>query len=105
MLTPGEVRIEVRSSTPASTWSFRNAYAGVLGIADRVEDFRTATSSEQDAGAKKIAMGEFRSELDADKISYRVNLSQPTPADVSHVSWIGEIMAYSCWQTCCRASL
>ena len=58
-----EVRIEAHSSTPADSWSFRNAYAGVLGIAERITDFRAATSSEQDAGAKKIATGEFRSEL------------------------------------------
>ena len=84
----GEVRIEAQSSTPADSWSFRNAYAGILGIAERIDDFRATTASEQDAGAKKIATGEFRSELPANKISYRVNVSKPDAADVSHVSWI-----------------
>ena len=88
MLTPGEVRIEAQSSTPASTWSFRNAYAGILGIAERIGDFRATTSSEQDADVKKIATGEFRSELPANKIDYRVNVSRAGAADVSHVSWI-----------------
>jgi len=85
----GDVRIEAHSSTPADSWSFRNAYAGILGIADRITDFRATTASEQDAGAKKIATGEFRSELPASNISYRVNVSKPSAADVSHVSWIG----------------
>ena len=85
---PGFVRIEAQLPTPADSWSFRNAYAGILGIAERIEDFRATTSSEQDAGAKKIATGEFRSELPASKISYRVNVSKPNAADVSHVSWI-----------------
>ena len=85
---PSQVQIEAQSSTPANSWSFRNAYAGVLGIAERINDFHATTASGQDAGGKKIATGEFRSELPASKISYRVNVSKPTPADVSHVSWI-----------------
>jgi len=88
VLKPGEVKVEVPLSSPARSWSFRNAYAGVLGIAERVEDFRATTASEQDAGAKRIATGEFRSELDARSISYKVRLGQPTAADVSHVSWL-----------------
>jgi hypothetical protein len=88
MLAPGVVRIDAQSLTPATAWSFRNAYAGVLGIADRVKDFRAITASEQDAKVRKLASGEFRSELEVRKISYTVNVSQPTAADVSHVSWI-----------------
>lgn len=52
-----------------------------------MEDFRAVTSSEQDSKARKIATGEFRSELDARKISYRVNVSNFNAADVSHISW------------------
>lgn len=88
MLTPGEIRIEVHSLSAGRSWSFRNAYAGILGIAERVEDFRAITSDAQDAKAKKVATGEFRTDLDALQISYKVKLSQPSPADVSHVSWI-----------------
>lgn len=84
----GEARIEAHSLTPTKTWSFRNSYAGILGIAERIDDFRAVTSSEQDAKANKIATGEFRSELDAGKISYRVDVSKPAAGDVSHVSWI-----------------
>ena len=89
MLPSREVRIEARSTAPAESWSFRNAYAGILGIAERISDFRASTAAEQDAGAKKIATGEFRSEQPATKITYRVDVSKPSAADVSHVSWIG----------------
>lgn len=85
----GPVRIEAHSLIPARSWSFRNAYAGILGIAERVEDFRATASAGRDVQAKKIATGEFRSEADAYKISYRVKLSEPRPEDVSHVSWVG----------------
>ena len=84
----GEVRIAAESSTPVSSWSFRNAYAGILGIAERLQDFRATTSSEQDAKVKKIATGEFRSELPAGKISYSINVSKPGAGAVSHVNWI-----------------
>ena len=84
---PGEVRIEAESSTPAS-WSFRNAYAGALGMAERIEDFRSHGRFRSGCEVKKIATGEFRSELDATKISYRVKLSKPASAIVPHVSWL-----------------
>jgi len=80
---PGEIKVEAELLRPINSWSFRNAYAGVLGIAERVEDFRA-----NDAVITKAAPGEFRSDRDANKISYKVRLSQPTPADVSHVSWV-----------------
>jgi hypothetical protein len=80
---PGEIKIETELSRPLNSWSFRNAYAGVLGIAERVEEFRA-----QDAVVKKAATGEFRSDLKSSKISYTVKLSEPTAAAVSHVSWL-----------------
>lgn len=70
------------------SWSFRNAYAGVLGIAERVENFQAFSSLGEDPRLKKSATGEYRSEFDATRISYNVKLSQPTPRDVSHISWL-----------------
>src|SRR5215510_9113116 len=35
----GELKIRIKSLSAASEWSFRNAYAGVLGIAERVDEF------------------------------------------------------------------
>ena len=80
---PGEIKIDAELSRPVNSWSFRNAYAGVLGIAERVNDFQV-----QGAVAKKVVTGEFRSDLKASKISYTVRLSEPTAADVSHFSWL-----------------
>src|SRR5215212_9775156 len=50
-----EVAVQVVSSTPLRSWSFINAYAGVLGIAERVEGLRT-----REGEVRKIAVGEFR---------------------------------------------
>ncbi|HJP94799.1 MAG TPA: hypothetical protein VJ875_22745 [Pyrinomonadaceae bacterium] len=81
--TPGQITVEAELSAPMRSWSFRNAYAGVLGIAERVEDFRA-----ENVTVNKIAGGEFRADRDATRISYTVKLSEPGAANVSHVSWL-----------------
>ena len=86
--TPGQVKVQADLSTPTRSWSFRNAYAGALGFAERVKDFKATGASGQDAGAKKIASGEFRSERDATRITYTVDLSTASAPDVPHISWL-----------------
>lgn len=86
--TTGEVRVDAKLSSPLRSWSFRNAYASALGIAERIENFRAFGDSDQDARVKKSATGEFRSDLDATRISYILKLSKPRATDLPHVSWI-----------------
>ena len=88
--TTGLIRVEVELPTPARSWSFRNAYAGALGLAERVEEFQAFTESGKDARAKKSATGEFRSEIDAGRILYMVRLSNPRASDLPHASWLVE---------------
>ena len=88
MPTPGEIRVEAELSSPSRSWSFRNAYGGALGIAERVGDFRATNAGGQDAQVKKSVTGEFRSELDATKITYTVKLSEPRATDIPYVSWL-----------------
>jgi predicted metalloprotease with PDZ domain len=78
-----QITVQAELSSPVQSWSFRNAYAGVLGIAERIEDFRAA-----DADVKKAAVGEYRAERKSSRISYTVKLPKPTLADVSHLSWL-----------------
>ena len=86
--TAGQIKVEARLSGPARSWSFRNAYASALGLAERVEDFQAFAESDQDARVKKSAVGEFRSELDATRITYIVKLSEPRSEHLPHVSWL-----------------
>ena len=79
--TPNEVAVQAVSSVPLRAWSFRNAYAGVLGLAERVEQFRAD-------GVQKAATGEYRSETGSKAIEYVVRMEHPSPASVSHVSWL-----------------
>ncbi|HLM23665.1 MAG TPA: hypothetical protein VK274_01355 [Pyrinomonadaceae bacterium] len=80
-----QIKVDAELSTPISSWSFRNAYAGVLGIAERIQDFRAV-----DADVRKAAAGEYRSDRKSSKISYTVKLPKPTLAGVSHLTWLVE---------------
>ena len=88
--TSGQIKVEAELSSAARSWSFRNAYAGALGLAERVEAFEAFGQSGQDARVKKSAAGQFRSELDATRITYLVRLSNPRAADLPHASWLTE---------------
>jgi len=82
----GQVKVEAELAAPSRSWSFLNAYAGALGFAERVTNFRATSDSGHDGGVKKIASGEYRSERDATRIAYTVDLSQAS--EVPHLSWI-----------------
>src|SRR5688572_25807530 len=84
----GQIKVEAELSAPTRSWSFRNAYASALGIAERIEDFRAFGESAHDARVKKSTAGEFRSELDATRISYTVKLSEPRSEHLPYVSWL-----------------
>ena len=83
--SPQEVLVEAHLFSPSRLWSFRNAHAGVLGIAERIDRFRA-----NGVYVRMIAMGEFRSDAGATDIDYVVRLRRPAPADVAHVSWLNE---------------
>ena len=87
---PAEVKISIESLSPDTEWSFLNAYAGVLGLGQRVEQFHAFAPDGKDLNAKKIAPGEFRSEFGATRIEYVVKLPPPKASDVAHVSWISD---------------
>src|SRR5918999_1322648 len=80
-----EIAVEADLAVPSRSWSFRNAYAGALGIAERIDGFRA-----NGALARRLAVGEFRSEQNAGKIDYIVRVRRPSAADVAHVTWLTE---------------
>lgn len=88
----GELRIEAEKLPPSQTWSFRNAYANALGIAERINEFKAFEN--QVLEVNRIAVGEYRSILAANKISYSVKLSIPISTGWSHVSWLAEDRGY-----------
>lgn len=87
--TAGQAKVEAELSAPSCSWSFRNAYASALGFAERIKDFQAAGDSGQAAGVKKSASGEYRSERDATRITYTIDLSRVSAVEISHISWLG----------------
>ena len=85
--TAPEVRISIELNTPANSWSFKNAYAGVLGLGDRIERFQ-AVSSGRTVSVRMLAAGEFRSLTLVDRVSYDVKLTPRSLADLPHISWL-----------------
>ena len=83
--SPEEVVVQAHLFSPSRLWSFRNAYGGALGIAERVDRFRANGTY-----VRMIAMGEFRSAVDASEIDYVVRLRRPSPADAAYVTWLNE---------------
>lgn len=83
----GYVNVEV-SGAPGPKWSFRDSYAGVLGLANRVEDFRALDETGAEISIRRLAPGQFVSTKAAWRISYRVKLSPPFSSDAARVSWL-----------------
>ena len=84
-----EIRIQVDSDTAAQEWSFRNTYAGVLGLGERIEHFEAIGKAGESLPVRKITAGEYRSDEKVTRISYSVKLELPSrPGDFAHVSWL-----------------
>ena len=87
-VAPARLRVELTSPTPTSVFSFRNAYAGVLGLGGRIERL-DAELDGKTVSVRKLGPGEFETEHKVTRLSYEVNLSGPIqPAQMSRVSWL-----------------
>jgi hypothetical protein len=86
--SPAEVKIRIETIMLGREWSFRNAYAGVLGLGQRIQQFHAFAPNGRDLNAKTIAPGVFRADATATTIEYVVKLPPPQASDVAHVSWI-----------------
>lgn len=85
---PSRVNVEVTSLTVQEWWSFRNSYANVLGLADRIEEFDATSQEGHKIEVKRLASGEFRAAQGVTNYSYSVNLPAPEAGTMSHVSWL-----------------
>jgi len=80
--------IEINSA-PASSWSFLDSYAGIVGLGRRVERFTAFDATGAEVSVSQTAPGQFRSVKPARRISYEVNV-QPVlrSSDFSRLSWL-----------------
>lgn len=87
--SPARVRVEGVSARATKVWSFRNAYAGILGLGERIESFSLTDQKGLSVAVKRIAPGEYEAANDAAQFSYEVKLDPPARlADAAYVSWL-----------------
>lgn len=88
-LSPARVRVEGVRAPSTPRWSFRNAYAGVIGIGERIENLRLADAAGANVPVRKLAPGEYEARGPAERFIYDVRLETPVrPADAAYVSWL-----------------
>ena len=72
---------------PMKAWSFRDSYAGVVGLGNRIERMTLFDDRGLEIMVRKIAPGQFESARPASRFRYEVNLTPSTQAsDASRVS-------------------
>ncbi|MGZ5436756.1 MAG: hypothetical protein ACXW3F_11925 [Pyrinomonadaceae bacterium] len=82
------VRVEV-SGVPQKSWSFRDTYAGVVGLGRRVRNFHALDTFGARNSVRELAPGHFEFGATASSVSYEVDLSPPSrAADAAFVSWL-----------------
>src|ERR1043165_9594580 len=77
--------------TPTSVWSFRDSYAGIVGLGSRVKSLKAFAASGAEVTVRQIAPGQFESSAAAVRFGYELNIAPPlNPIDASRVSWVNE---------------
>jgi predicted metalloprotease with PDZ domain len=80
--------IEVKDA-PASSWSFLDSYAGIVGLGRRIEHFAAFDEKGTELLVTEAAPGQFKSTSPAGRIRYEVSLHPVSrAAEFSHLSWL-----------------
>jgi predicted metalloprotease with PDZ domain len=88
---PAQVRVEAEFPQPTSLISFRNTYAGVLGLGDRVATPEAVKLNGESVRLEKAAPGEFQTADKFTRVIYEMTLAEPSrPAQMSHISWLDQ---------------
>lgn len=88
-LSPARVKVEGTRAQGTTAWSFRNIYASVIGLGERVENLRLKDQNGADVPVRKLAPGEYQAATAATAFSYEMRLEPPQPAtDAAYVSWL-----------------
>ncbi|HVG31395.1 MAG TPA: hypothetical protein VM864_16915 [Pyrinomonadaceae bacterium] len=88
-LSPPRVRVEGSRSPATRVWSFRNAYAGISGLGERLKNLSLSDERGANVPVRELSPGEYTAERDATRFSYEISLDLPTAADAAaHVSWL-----------------
>lgn len=88
-VSSGGVTVAGTLAAPRADWSFRNSYAGIGRVAERIGSLALRDSSGGEVAVRLLAPGEYRAARPASEFRYRVDLSRlPTPVAAAHISWL-----------------
>lgn len=88
-LTPPRLRVEAERAEGTKVWSFRNAYAGILGLGERIENVSLYDSQGVEIAARKLAVGEYEADRAATKVRYELRFDPSRETnDAAHASWL-----------------
>lgn len=87
-----ESHIEVDAECiPTSIWSFRDSYAGMIGLGRRVNSLQAFASNGADIPVRQIAPGQYESSTPAVRFRYELNTTAPlNPIDAARITWINQ---------------
>ncbi len=87
--SPARVKVEGKRADATTVWSFRNVYASIIGLGERIENLKLTDASGANVSVRKLAPGEYEAAGAATNWSYEVKLEPPMPVtDAAYVSWI-----------------
>jgi predicted metalloprotease with PDZ domain len=88
-LAPARLKVEGERFQGARAWSFRNIYANVMNLGERIENLSLTDASSAGVAVRKLAPGEYEAASAATGFSYEVRLDAPSfETDAAHVSWL-----------------
>lgn len=88
-LAPPRVRVEGVRAGGTTAWSFRNAYANLSGLEERLENLSFTDADGRSVPFRKLAPGEYTTARPATKFIYQLKLDPPAVAsDAAHLSWL-----------------
>ena len=92
VLAGAESHIVVEADgAPKSVWSFRDSYAGMVGLGNRVRSLKGFAASGAEVTVKQIAPGQFESNVAAVRFIYELNtVAGLNPIDAARISWVHE---------------
>lgn len=77
------------SGVPQKSWSFRDTYAGVVGLGRRVRKFHAADTPGARNSVRELAPGHYEFGASVATVSYEVDLTPPSRAsEAAFVSWL-----------------
>ena len=84
---PARIKVDARLPKATTILSFRNTYAGVLGLGDRIETVAGIRNNGDGVPFQRLTAGEFKSVEAFSRFAYEVDLAGTSRSgDLSHVS-------------------